>query len=103
MEEYGLVFEAPNICCVADGGDFAGHLSDQRDEAALVYDDNDAGSFHAVRDPNVNFRFKLYAHFVKNMGLLGRGRVQIPLCYMSAVREIWPSKDGVYVGFIFKT
>ena len=102
MVDFGMEFQAAEICCVADGGDFAGHLSQQRDEAELVEDDNDAGSFHAIRDPNANFRFKLYAHFIKRMDLLGRGRVQLPLCYMNTVREIWPSKDGVYVGFIFK-
>ena len=101
-EDFGLEFEASNICCVADGGDFAGHLRAHREEAEELEDDNDPQSFHAVRDPNANIRFKLYAHFIKNMDLLGRGRVQIPLCYMNAVREIWPSKSGIYVGFIFK-
>ena len=99
MAEFGTEFDPADLCCVANGGHFAGHLQEQREEAELVIDDNDPSSFHAVRDPNVNFRYRLYVHFIAKMELLGRGRVQIPLCYMNAVREIWPSRTGIYVGY----
>jgi hypothetical protein len=103
MNDYGIELQAPDVCCVADGGDLAEHLAEQRTEAELEGDDDDdPQSFHAVRDLNVQFRFRLYAHGIKEMGLLGRGRVPLPLCYMSAVREIWPSKSGEYKGFVFK-
>ena len=105
MNDYGLEFQNSDVCCVGEGGDFTEVLGKQWEEAAFVdeeFGDDDPRSFHAIRDPNVNFRYKLYVHFIKEMGLMGRGRVALPLCYMNAVREIWPSESGEYVGFIFK-
>jgi hypothetical protein len=105
MNDYGLEFQNADVCCVAEGGDFIEILGRQWEEAAFVDDEfgeDDPRSFHAIRDPNVNFRYKLYVHFIKEMSLMGRGRVALPLCYMNAVREIWPSKSGEYVGFVFK-
>ena len=102
MLDEGL--EAGNTCCVADNGLFAERLANERRLAATEHDDNDEYGFHCTRtDINKNYRYSLYCHFISEFALTdGIGRVELPLCYVNAVREIWPSCDGRYKGFIFK-
>jgi hypothetical protein len=115
MLDFGLEFEN-DICCVDEServvngnvvrlkGDFVDALAGLREEAVFNEDRADgAQSWQAMRDPNDNFRFKWYCQFIGKMGLGGRGRVEIPLCYVNAIREIWPSKSGTYKGHQFKT
>jgi hypothetical protein len=101
MSDHSRNFEVEDLCCVAEGGEFESHLKKQREDAES--DSDGLNSFQANRDPNDSFRYRLYAYFVKEMELLGTGRrIQLPLCYVNAVREIWPSQSGEYVGFVFK-
>jgi hypothetical protein len=91
------------VCCVNDNGDFAESLRDERTTAEIPHEDDDVYGFHCTRtDENQNYRYKLYGDFISKYSLGGRGRVEIPLCYVNAVREIWPSSDGCYKGFKFK-
>jgi hypothetical protein len=96
MHELGLEFDPSDVCCVQDGGQFANRLFIERIDAEI---DEDPREFHRYRDPNNNFRYKLYIDFIWQMGLMGQGRVPIPLCFTNAVREIWPSTSGEYIGF----
>ena len=79
--------------CVCDpaGGMLWAYLDDER---ALAVDSTD----HAFRDTNNVSRKRMYRHGAAELGFL-RLRRPLPNCYVAAVRCIWPSATGLYMGF----
>lgn len=90
-------FERNGICCAMEGGQFWDYLIEQRRIAIEEGVDN----FHYDRDPNDHFRITMYRKFISTVKVTGARR-EIPSCYVNAIREIWPSTNGSYVGFKFK-
>jgi hypothetical protein len=87
-------------CCAGDSGQFWEYLKSMREVADGTDIDSDS-RYHLGRDPNVNYRYKMYAKFCQVIGISGM-RKELPTCYVNAVREIWPSANGSYVGFKFR-
>lgn len=90
-------FEYNDNCCAALGGQFWEYLTEQR----RIATEDGVSNFHYDRDPNDCYRIAMYRHFITTLVVTG-ARKEIPLCYVTAIREIWPEASGSYVGFKFK-
>jgi hypothetical protein len=90
-------FEYNNKCCAVEGGQFWEYLKEER----RIATEEGVLNFHYDRDPNDCYRIAMYRHFITTLVVTG-ARKEIPLCYVTAIREIWPEASGSYVGFKFK-
>lgn len=90
FEEIRFIYN--DICCATVGGQFWDYIVEERNVA------EGTNLNHSDRDPNINYRYKMYAKFCEDVGISGV-RKELPSCYVNAVREIWPSPNGNYVGF----
>lgn len=91
-------FEYDDICCAVEGGQFGQYLSEQRDVASGI---GVSIHYHNDRDLNDLMRFEMYFNFIRKIGVRGQ-RKEILICYVNAVREIWPEQRGSYAGFEFR-
>ena len=79
------------LCVVGSGGMLEDYLDHERSIADGIVDDRN-------REPNNIRRKSAYRHGAAEMGFL-RMRRELPLCYVAAVRCIYPSRNGTYMGY----